>query len=71
MDPLAALALAGELLKAGDALLNAYIATKASVAAADIEVRDAHLIALQQANAALSAKVHAELQAIEAKGATP
>lgn len=68
MDPLTALALATAAIKIGDALLNAYIATKASAEAADTETRDAHLIALQEANAALSAKVHAELQAIIAKG---
>lgn len=70
MDPLIALALAAEAIKIGDALLNAYIATRASVEAANTETRDAPLIALQEANASLSANLHAELQAIIAKGAS-
>lgn len=68
MDPLTALALAAEAIKIGDALINAYVTTKANVATADIEVAAARMAALKAANDALSAKVHAELQAIISKG---
>ncbi len=68
MDPLTALALAAEAIKIGDALINAYVATRAAVAAGDLQVTTARLQALKQQNDALSARVHAELQAIVAKG---
>lgn len=70
MEPLAALALAGEAIKFADGLLNAYIATKATVDAAGIEVSTARLAALKQANDELSARVHLELQGIIAKAAS-
>lgn len=68
MDPLTALALAADGIKIVDALINAYVASKAAMTAADIEVSDAHLLALHQANLELSAKLHAELGSIIAKG---
>jgi len=68
MDPLTALALAGEAIKIADALLNAYTATKAAAAAGDVQVTAARLAALKQQNDALSSRVHGELQAIIAKG---
>lgn len=69
MDPLDALALATQAINFADALLNAFIKTQATVEAADIQVGAAHLAAMQQVSAALSAKVHAQLEAITAKGA--
>lgn len=68
MDALLALALAVDGIKIVDALLNAAIATRAAVVSADVEESTARLAAMQQANAELSAKVLAELQAIVAKG---
>lgn len=68
MDPLTALGLAAEGIKIVDALLNAAIATRAAVVSADVEESTARLVAMQQANTELSARVHAELQAIIAKG---
>jgi hypothetical protein len=67
MDPIAALALAESALRFADVLVNAVIATRSAAAVADIQATAARMTALKQASDALSAKVHAELQALAAK----
>jgi hypothetical protein len=67
MDPLAALALAEAAIKIADGLLNAYVSTRGAMAEADIHVGAARMAALKAANDDLSARVHAELQAIISK----
>lgn len=69
MDPLTALALAQDAIRLADGLLNAYVATRGAMVAADVEIGAARMAALKAANDDLSAKVHAQLHAIIVQGA--
>lgn len=68
MEGLAALELAVQAVNFGNALIDAFLKTKGTLTAEQAAAASARLAAFGQANAALHAKVHAELQAIVAKG---